>query len=68
VAAQVERHHPVAALRQGARQRLVHALAQQQAVDQHGHPRPVPVDPVGDPAVLVQERPGLLAHAHPSGL
>ena len=65
VPAQVERDDPVPALGQGARQRLVHALAEQQAVYEHGHPRPVPVDAVGQPAILVPERPGLLAHAHP---
>ena len=63
--AQVERDDPVPALGQGPRERHVHALAEQQAVQQHGDPRALAVDLVGHPAVLVKEAAPLLAHAHP---
>ena len=64
VAEQVERHDAVAALGERPRQRLVHALAQQQPVQEHRHARALAVDLVGQPAVLARERPGLLARRH----
>ena len=55
VTEQVERHHPVAALGQGARQRAVHLLRQQQRVDQDARARTVSVDRVGQAAAFVAE-------------
>ena len=64
VAEQVERDDPVAALRERARQRLVHALAQQQTVQQHGRARALAVHSIGQFAILAAEPAGFLAHAH----
>ena len=61
VAEQVERDDAVAALGERARQRRVHALAEQQAVDEHGHPRALAVDRVGEP--VAGEREGALGGA-----
>jgi hypothetical protein len=54
---QVERHHPMPAPGQRARQRLVHSLAEQQAVEQHDHPRALAVARVGEPLAAVEEAP-----------
>ena len=62
MAEQVERHDAVPALRQRARQRLVHALVEQQAVQQHGQPRALAVDRVGQP-LAVDARTLLIAVA-----
>ena len=55
VAEQVERDDAVAARGEAARERLVHALAEQQAVQEHGHPRALAVDRVGQAAPFVVE-------------
>jgi len=55
VTEQVQGHHPVAARGQGAGQRTVHLLREQQPVDQHERARTVSVDRVGQPAAFVAE-------------
>ena len=67
VAEQVERHDAVAALGQGAGEADVHALAEQQAVEQDRHPRALAVDPVGQLAAVVGEPAGGLWQLHRGG-
>ena len=55
VAEQIERHHPVAALGQRARQRPVHLLRQQQRMDQDARARTLAIDRVGQPAAFEAE-------------
>jgi len=68
VAQQVERHDQVAALGQRARQRDVHALAEQQAVEEHRDARALAVHAVGQLAALAAERSRVLACSHGWGL
>ena len=56
VAQQVERDHAVAALGEAARERLVHALAEQQAVQEHDDARALAVVRVGQRSPFVAER------------
>ena len=56
VAEQVERDDAVAARGERLRQRHVHLLREQQAVDEDGRPLALAVDRVGEPAAVVTER------------
>src|SRR4051794_12504214 len=55
MAERIERDHPVAALGQGASERVVHAARQQQARDQDERPRAGAVVAVDEPVALVGE-------------
>ena len=55
MAQRVERDHPVSPPRQVAGQRRLHLLREQQPRGQHGHPRPLAVDGVGEPLTVVAE-------------
>ena len=55
MAEQVERHDAVPALGQRPRERLVHALVEQQAVQQDRQPRALAVHGVGQPLAVERE-------------